>query len=66
MYLVSGVVCVDICKHAVSYLFGVLLAVSQCLKRPFQEILIFFCCVAFSSLFSEVSEEEYGVMRLTV
>lgn len=66
MYLVSGVVCVHICKHAVSYLFGVLLAVSQCLKRSFKEIRIIFCCVAFSPLFSEVSEEEYGVMRLTI
>ena len=47
MYLVSGVVCVDICKHAVSYLFGVLLAVSQCSKRPFQEILIFFLLRCF-------------------
>jgi len=50
MYLVSGVVCVDICKHAVSYLFGVLLAVSQCLKRPFQEILIFFSAALLSRL----------------
>lgn len=50
MYLVSGVVCVDICKHAVSYLFGVLLAVSQCLKRQFQEILIFFPAALLSRL----------------
>lgn len=41
MYLVSGVVCVPICKDAVSYLFGVLLAVSQCLKRPFLETRIY-------------------------
>lgn len=54
MYLVSGVVCVSVCKDAVSYMFGVSLAVSV-FQAAISGNTHLPCRVALSSLFSEAS-----------
>lgn len=57
MYLVSGVVCVSVCKDAVSYMFGVSLAVSV-----FQAAIsgnTHLPCRAALSLFSAALNEEW-------